>query len=182
MKQIIFTITLLFVFISAYAQQKENIAESKNNSISLGPMGDIFIAQYGRKITAKDEFIIGASYTNPDILKMIEYPGTEQIYTLELGYRRYLWRNLNVEIQLDPQYFQCVDLVENKEYNGFGLTPEVRFGYRFDFNVAQIPFFINLQWFAGYHLINPKPQSFQDIDGGSFYVSPIPMFFLGFKF
>lgn len=165
------------------AQQNDTIKKLDIvNSISIGPMGDIFIVQYGRKISETNELIVGVSYTNPAILNVIQYPGTEQIFTLELGYRRYLWRNLHAEIQIDPQFFNCKDSIENKTYNGFGLTPEIRFGYRFDFKIKKLPLFLNLQWFAGYHIINPKPKSFQDVDGGSFYISPIPMFFLGIRF
>ncbi|MCK9558957.1 MAG: hypothetical protein PHC43_04975 [Candidatus Marinimicrobia bacterium] len=165
------------------AQQKDTIKKiDKVNAIAIGPMGDIFIVQYGRKISKTNELIVGASYTNPEILNVIKYPGTEQILTLELGYRKYLWRNLHAEIQIDPQYFNCKDTIENKTYNGFGLTPEIRLGYRFDFKIKKLPLFINLQWFAGYHLINPKPERFKKVDGGSLYISPIPMFFIGLKF
>ena len=175
---------LLVVNIQIVSAQPRDVDrnEDKLNSINIGPMGDIFILQYSRLFSEKNEFVVGASYTNPAILNIIQYPGTAQIYTLELGYRRYLWRNLHAEFQLDPQYFFCTDTLENKDYNGFGLTPEIRLGYRFDFRIARIPFHLNIQWFAGYHIINPKPKSFQEVDGGSFYISPIPMLFLGVKF
>jgi hypothetical protein len=82
-------------------------------------------------------------------------------------------------MQIDPQYFLCYEEVERKDYNDFGLTAEMRFGYKFDFKSE---FFINLQFFGGYHIINPKPDSFKEVDGSSLYLSPIPMFFLGYKF
>lgn len=167
--------------LSAQVNDSVNKAELKN-FVDVGPMGDIFIVQYGRALSESAEFVVGASYTNPAVLGVIKYPGTEEIYTLELGYRRYLWKNLHGELQLDPQYFICVDTTENKSYKGFGLTTEIRLGYRFDFNIKEVPFFVNLQWFAGYHIVNPKPESFQEVDGGSFYISPIPMFFLGARF
>jgi hypothetical protein len=184
LKIILTLICLIFLNIqNLSAQLNDSIAKFDNvNTINIGPMGDIFIIQYGRKISETNELIVGASYTNPEILNVIQYPGTEQIFTLELGYRIFLWRQLHAEIQIDPQYFYCKDTVENKTYNGFGLTPEIRFGYRFDFTIKKLPLFINLQWFAGYHLINPKPESFKELDGGSHYISPIPMFFLGIKF
>ena len=40
----------------------------KTNSIALGPMGDIFILQYGHLFKSNNEFIAGVSYTNPGIL------------------------------------------------------------------------------------------------------------------
>lgn len=177
MKRFYISALLFMLCFNLFAQNNDF-----GNSINIGPMGDIYIIQYGKKICDKNELILGASYTNPAILNVIQYPGKEQIYTMELGFRHYFWKNLHAEIQLDPQYFLCKDTIENKDYNGFGLTPEIRFGYRFDFKIAKIPFHLNIQWFAGYHIINPKPKSFQDVDGGSFYISPIPMFFLGVKF
>jgi len=184
MKNTILLLSVIIISLSNIDAQnnRNNQIDSVSNSINIGPMGDIFILQYGKKISDKDVLIFGVSYTNPAILNVIQYPGTEQIYTLELGYRRYIWRGLHAEFQLDPQYFLCTDTVENKDYNGFGLTPELRFGYRFDFRIAKVPFHFNIQWFAGYHIINPKPKSFQVVDGGSFYFSPIPMFFFGIKF
>ncbi len=179
----ILVILFIFCVASVFAQPNDSLQiNNLKRTIGIGPMGDIFIIQFGQKISIKDELIIGASYTNPVIINVIQYPGTEQIFTLELAYRRYLWKNLHLELQFDPQYFNCRDTVESKTYNGFGLTPEIRFGYRFDFKIKRIPLSFNLQWFAGYHLINPKPKSFQEVDGGSFYISPIPMFFFGYRF
>ena len=182
MKSILLILFILFGT-AAFTQKIDSLQiRTLKKAIGIGPMGDIFIIQFGQKISMKDELIIGASYTNPAILNVIQYPGTEEIFTLELGYRRYFWKNLHFELQFDPQYFNCRDTSENKTYKRFGLTPEIRFGYRFDFKIKTIPLFFNLQWFAGYHIINPKPKSFQDVDGGSFYISPIPMFFLGYRF
>lgn len=179
-------ILIVLILLNAHitgAQSTESVPISdQKNLLALGPMGDIFIFQYSRNLATNAEFVTGVSYTNPAILNVIRYPGTEQIFTIELGYRKYLWRNLHVEIQIDPQYFDCTDTVEHKAYRGLGLTPELRLGYRFDFRLFHRPLFFNLQWFAGYHLINPKPKSFRDVDGGSGYLSPVPMFFLGIKF
>lgn len=133
-------IFLLFNIPNLNAQRHNSIKKlDKVNSIYFDTMGDIFIIQYGRKNSDTNELIIGLSYTNPKILNIIQYPGTEQIFTLELGYRLFLWKNLHAEIQIDPQYFNCKDTSAQKPYNGFGLTPEIRFGYRFDFTLRQIP-------------------------------------------
>ncbi len=181
---LIFTIIFNFSLCIVNAQQNDSLVIPKQfkHSFDIGPMGDIFILQYGYTFSRNNEIIVGLSYTNPSVLKAIKYPGYEEILTLELGYRRYLWKHLHAEIQLDPQYFKCQDTIANKIYHGFGITTEIRFGYRFDFEIAQIPFFLNLQLFSGFHIINPKPKSFQNIDKGSMYISPIPMFFLGYKF
>ena len=184
-------VPLLFLrFSYLYGQQNDSITTKKEykNSIDIGPDGEIYFIHYGRKLTAKDEIVIGSSYFNPSILNMIQYPGTLRSYTLELGCRKYLWRNIHLELQMDPQYVTCKDTVAQESYNGFGLVSEIRFGYRFDLNILKVPFFINIQWFAGYQLINVKPQSFRKVDakgwgmGESYYISPIPMFLLGIRF
>ncbi|MFC2090352.1 hypothetical protein ACFLT1_06205 [Bacteroidota bacterium] len=161
--------------------ESTTIKEYKN-SIEIGPMGDIYMLQYGHKLTPKDEIVLGGGYLNTAILDLIKYPGINKVFFLEAGYRRYLWRNLNAEFQIMPNYTSCNDTIEQKIYNGIGFTTEIRLGYRFEFNIKEMPFLIHLQWFAGYMIINPKPQSFVDVDGGSFYISPIPIILLGFRF
>lgn len=166
-----------------YGQSVDNNSfNNYRNSIEIGPMGDIYMLQFTRKITSKDEIVLGGGYLNTSILDLIKYPGINKVSFVETGYRRYLWRNLNAEFQLMPSYVNCNDTIEQKITKGFGLTTELRLGYRFEFDIKEIPFLIHLQWFAGYMLINPKPQSFIDVDGGSFYISPIPVILLGFKF
>lgn len=72
-----------------------SLADGFLNSIDTGSDGDIYFIHYCRKLTRKNELNIGFSYYNPSILNMIEYPGIMQSYTLEFGFRRYLWRNLS---------------------------------------------------------------------------------------
>jgi hypothetical protein len=152
------------------------------NSIEIGPMGDIYMLQYARRVSSYDEIVIGGGYLNTAILDLIKYPGINKVSFLETGYRRYVWRNLNAEFQIMPTYAMCSDTVEQKTYQGFGLNTEIRLGYRFEFHLRNIPFLINFQWFAGYSIINPKPESFIEVDGGHFYFSPIPIILLGFQF
>ena len=152
------------------------------NSLEIGPDYDIYFIQFCRKFSSRDEIVLGVSYLNSSIGNLLGYPGNEKLYALEFGYRRYLWRNLHMEFQILPQYVTCKDTIVQKSYNGFGLASEIRLGYLFNFNIFDIPFYINFQWFCGYYLCNPKPQSFIEVDGGAFYISPVPMFLLGTKF
>ena len=165
-------------------QQTDNVANGGKyrNSLEIGPDYDIYFIQFCRKFSSRDEIVLGVSYLNSSIGNLLGYPGDEQLYALELGYRRYLWRNLHLEFQILPQYVTCNDTIVQKSYNGFGLASEIRLGYLFNFNISEVPFYINFQWFCGYYLCNPKPQSFIEVDGGSFYISPIPMFLVGIRF
>lgn len=165
-------------------QQADKAADDNANrySLEIGPDYDIYFIQFCRKISSRDEIVLGVSYLNSSIGNLLGYPGDEQLYALELGYRRYLWRNLHVEFQILPQYVTCNDTIAQKSYSGFGLASEIRFGYLFNFNIFDVPFYINFQWFCGYYLCNPKPQSFIEVDGGSFYISPVPMFLAGIRF
>lgn len=165
-------------------QQTDKVANDGEyrNSLEIGPDYDIYFIQFCRKFSSRDEIILGGCYLNSSIGNILGYPGDEQLYALELGYRRYLWRNLHLELQVLPQYVTCNDTIAQKSSNGFGLASEIRLGYLFDFNIFDIPFYINFQWFCGYYLYNPKPQSFIEVDGGPFYISPIPMFLVGIRF
>lgn len=176
-------LTFSLNFHQSYGQSDDSKSINNHiNSIEIGPMGDIYMLQYARKISSKSEIVTGGGYLNTAILDLIKYPGINKVGYIEAGYRRYLWKNLNAEFQFMPSYVSCNDTIEQKITKGFGLTTELRMGYRFEFNIRDIPLFIHLQWFAGYMIINPKPQSFIDVDGGSFYISPIPIILLGFKF
>ena len=165
-------------------QQTNRVAKNNEyrNSLEIGPDYDIYFIQFCRKFSSRDESILGVSYLNSSIGNLLGYPGDEQLYALELGYRKYLWRNLHLEFQILPQYVTCYDNIIQKSYNEFGLASEIRLGYLFNFDIFDIPFYINLQWFCGYYLYNPKPQSFIEVDEGSSYISPVPMFLIGIKF
>ncbi|MFC2129374.1 hypothetical protein ACFLQX_01195 [Bacteroidota bacterium] len=178
---LILTFSLNIQLVYGQSVHKESINDHRN-SIEIGPMGDIYMLQYVRRITPYDEIVVGGGYLNTAILDLIKYPGINKVAFLETGYRRYLWRNLNAEFQLMPSYVNCNDTIAQTITKGFALSTELRLGYRFEFSIKEIPFLIHLQWFAGYMIINPKPESFIDVDGGSFYISPIPIILLGFKF
>lgn len=170
------------LFVNAQENEQVETITTPKRSIELGPMGDIYMLQFTQTLKPRNELVLGVGYLNTAILSLIEYPGINQIYFGEVGYRHFLWRNLNIEAQLLPQYAHCNDTISNKVTQGFGLTGEIRMGYRFEFNIGKLPSFVHLQWFMGYPFINPRPQSFIDVDGGEFYISPIPMFFWGVKF
>ncbi len=159
------------------------------SALEIGPDIDIFFLQYNRKISAVDELVFGIAYQNSEITRMIAYPGSQQLFSLEAAYRRFIWEGFHVEGLILPQYLSCYENVNGKYTHGFGLVVELRLGYQFNFVSWEVPWYLSLQLFAGYRLINPKPQSFIHVDMGSFsadngkfYTAPVPMFLFGFRF
>jgi len=53
-------------------------------------------------------------------------------YTLLLGYRHYLWRNLHVELELWPSWNRLHSSVTGSHYPGWELWAEPKVGYKFD--------------------------------------------------
>ena len=156
-------------------------AAEYRHSIDFSPMSPLFriyALQYNYHLSAKDELIFGAAYTNIrwDI-------GSTNAASLILGYRRFIWGNLHLEYQLWPDYDWYYDKTQDKYYPGFDLWNEFRLGYRFDFTLFDQPWYINIQWPFGFGLYaQNKPESFkQQEEEEPFFYFP-PMFFVGFKF
>jgi len=174
-------IAAMIACIAGLVSYAETVSDAvpATRSVEFGPDGDIFFVQYGRALSPSDEIVFGAVYLDSTLLDLLDYPGEERLVALEAGYRRYLLAHLHVEVDILPQYVAYRDDTTESDGGRFGLAGEVRVGYRFDFRLFNAPLFLRLQWFAGYYLANPKPESFIAVDGGSFYTSFVPMFLLG---
>jgi hypothetical protein len=144
-KALCFYFLLIFNFLVICAQ-KDNIdtvyLKSKKNSVDLCPVSpliDIYGVHYNRKITPKDELIIGLAYMNIKV----KYEGLKIGEThspgLIVGYRRYVWKNLHVEYQLWPCYDKYYETAEQKYYKSFDIWNEFRVGYQFDFKIMNKP-------------------------------------------
>jgi|AntAceMinimDraft_9_1070365.scaffolds.fasta_scaffold54057_2 hypothetical protein len=166
---------------------EDSLAENKlhRNAIELCPFVEVNILQYNRTISANDQLIFGFIYYNPSVMNAFEYPGDMKSFSVEIGYRRFLWKNLNFEFDVVPSYVSCYEANEEKTYNGLNLVSELRIGYQFDFSILKNSFFINFQFFGGYYFLDSRPQSFVDIDKANklypFYVSPVPIIFFGMR-
>ncbi len=155
------------------------------NSIDFCPMSPLFkiyAVHYCYKISPKNEIIIGPYYAN------IHYEniGNTNAPGFITGFRHYFWKNLHLDYQLMPQWDRFYEKNENKRYPlGFDLWNEFRLGYSWNFNVATVPAFINVQWpfgFALYSDENGKPESFKKrAKEDPFFYFP-PMFFVGIRF
>ncbi len=194
MKPYNFRLILLTVLLCAIcpgglvSQEAESTvpAERGKNSIEIFPVFEINMLQYGRRLSPRDELVFGILYYNPSVMNAFKYPGTQQVFAVEAGYRRYLWKGLNLEWQLYPTYSICEDRTTDTVIAGFGLATELRLGYKWKFELFELPLYINMQFFATYHLLNSRPQNFvdRDIEAGTYplALSPIPMIFLGMDF
>lgn len=144
----------------------------------LSPLFNIYGVYYGHHLAARDELILGAAYMN------IHFDfGHTNSPALIVGYRRYLWKTLHLEYQLWPSSDKFYEKNEDNYYKSFDLWNEFRLGYRFDFTVANRPFYINFQWPFGFGLYaSNKPESFKDFEKDNRFFYFPPMFFLGIKF
>jgi hypothetical protein len=138
----------------------------------------IYALQYNYHFAAQNELILGLAYTN------IQFDfGSTHAAAIILGYRRYVWKNLHLEYQLWPDYDRFYEENEAKYYSGFDLWNEFRLGYQLDFNIFQLPCFINFQWPFGFGLYaENKPESFTEHEEENRFFYFPPMFFLGVRF
>ena len=104
------------------------------------PLHQIYMAQFGYKIVPKSEFLIGPCFQNWK--DEVEAKGRAHAYTLLLGYRQYIWKNLHGEIELFPAYNSFRSSVNNKVYNGFELWVEYMIGWKLNFKIKNIPLYI----------------------------------------
>lgn len=155
------------------------------NALDLCPMSPLFkiyAIDYTYKITPRSEIIAGLYYAN------IHYKdiGNTNAPGFIVGYRQFIWKSLHIDYQLVPQWDHFYEKNENRHYpQGFDLWNEFRLGYSWDFQVGNIPAYINVQWpfgFALYSDDNAKPESFkQHVKDNPFFYFP-PMFFVGIRF
>lgn len=157
------------------------IPEELDESVDFSPLSpflNIYGVHYIRSLTEKDELIFGLSY-----MKIPYDCGHTNSPALIFGYRRYIWKNLHLEYELWPCYDEFYEKYEDKYYKSFDIWNEFRIGYRLDFQVAEKPFYLNLQWPFGFGLYaSNKPDSFlaEEKEEPFFYFPP--MFFVGMRF
>ena len=148
----------------------------------MSPLFKIYAIHYTYRITPRSEIIVGPYYAN------IHYQdiGNTDAPGFIVGYRQYLWKALHVDYQLMPQWDHFYDSMTGKRYQtGFDLWNEFRLGYSWEFGVAGVPSFINVQWPLGFALYSDgsaKPESFKRHarENPLFYFPP--MVFVGVRF
>ncbi len=139
------------------------------NSIALRPIDlffSIYVAQYERQLTTADEIIVGAyDLRGTTALFGPPYPGTYELYSPLIGYRRYLWRGLHVEGVLLPGYAVYHDTTESSTRHSIELWSEVHAGYRFELALGAAALFVTPQILAGFCFYKSnEPSSFRSVD------------------
>jgi hypothetical protein len=165
-----------------HAQELAGGQPAERSAVEFSPVSPfirIYAAQYARRLTANDEFIIGGGYAN------IKYDdGQSHAPTFIIGYRRFIWKKAHAEYQLWPSYNWYWEQNEEKYYEGAELWNEFRFGYTFDFKIGRAPWFVNAQYLVGWGLYgdDSKPQSWKDQVAREGEVFAAPMIFMGWRF
>jgi hypothetical protein len=141
-------------------------------------IGHIYSAQYFYGLNPKNYLVLGLGYQN------IKYDfGTTHAPCLNLGYRRYLWKNLYAEYTLWPAYNWFYEKKEKKYYNGLELWGEGRIGYDINFTISKTRFFITPQFCIGKGIIRGnKPESFKEYYKTEEKIFMKPNIAVGFKF
>ena len=117
------------------------------------PMIDIspvmaLIGFYGFRTTLpvsdRGRFIAGYMYQNfkNDL-------GRSHSHALLIGYQHYIWRGLEVELELWPGYNNWHSSIDDEWYPGPELWAEARVGYRLDLETAGIDWYLLPQLLAG---------------------------------
>lgn len=63
-------------------------------------------------------------------------------HSLLLGYRQFIWKGINLELQAWPTYDRFQSYVDGRVYPGVELWCEAYIGYRFDFVARHTTFYI----------------------------------------
>ena len=123
---------------------------------------EVYSLQYSYRITPRLSLVTGLAYVNVYVHdQQGNTIGKMNSPTLPVGMRVYIWRNFHIEYQLWPAYNFYYDRVGERYYNSFDLYNELRAGYRFDFTIANMPLFSNLQYVLGFGLYpGNKPENF----------------------
>lgn len=173
-------VVLLALALAPTPAHAEEAAPERRHSIDISPLSPfirIYAVQYSYEFSPANELILGPAYMN------IRYAfGETNAPALILGYRRYLWRNLHVEYQVWPIVDWFWEANEKKTYFSYDLWNEARVGYRFDFELAGLDAFVNLQWALGFGLYaGNKPESFLALRRES-PIFTAPLIFCGLRF
>jgi hypothetical protein len=183
---------IIFIFLS-YSQ--ENSSNDKNesiiyeHSIAIKPIDlfvDIYAFQYEKQFDEKNELILGAYYLLSNGNNA--YPGTFELITPMIGYRRYLWEELHIEYILMPGCALYKNNTANIQSFSFEIWNEFHIGYRFQFSLFKIPLFITPQALIGFNLYRGnQPLSFRiiDEDPNNFFPNILYLFpniNMGFRF
>ena len=171
---------LLFLLTASVALASEGRREYEHaiDLCPVMPLVGIWGLQYSYSLTDKDRLMFGFAYMN------IKYDssGRSHAPTLITGYKRFFWKGLHLEYELMPSYNWYYEKYERKYYGGPELWNEFRPGCSIDFKLADVPFYLDLQYAIGFALYGGnKPESFKrQVKKEPVFQSSL--FFIGWRF
>lgn len=180
MRILLAVITLFMISTGTLFSVSENKIRYRHSVdlFPLAPLIDIYGAHYLYRVSKRSALITGLAY-----MQLEKDSGTTHSPAIITGYRFYIWKNLHMEYELWFCYDRFYEKNEQKNYRGFDLWNEFRIGYRFDFAISGVPFYVNIQWPFGFGLYSSnKPQSFLDEVAADPFFYQIPMLFVGMRF
>ena len=88
----------------------------------IDPFFGIYFLRYSYQLTPQDELVAGFYYLyGTTALLGQPYPGSYQLYTPQIGYKRFLWEGLYAEYLLLPGFASYHDTNVNVTYSGFEI-------------------------------------------------------------
>jgi hypothetical protein len=167
---IIALICCLFCTIKIQAQEKKN-----NWSISTSltyPIVNIYVLHFNYQPTARHEFTVGPCFQN-----FRHESFTTNAITLLLGYRHFVWKGLNMDVELYPAYNSIYSHIDKSYYPGWELWSEIKMGYRFP--LASDKFYIQPSPGIGFGIFrtNRPPRFGEEIETPIF----VPQIIMGMK-
>jgi hypothetical protein len=148
--------------------------------------------EYGHRIDLKDAFIVaidfgssGSTVHFPDFWNTIPYPGHTDNISVVLGYRRYIWEGLHIELDLlsgANSYYDTDNSFLSRGWSGLGA--EIRIGYELDFDIFKIPLLLTIQAQLTTEIINGlyEPENFKNIGSQTSPILFFPACQFGFRF
>lgn len=91
------------------------------------PIVRIYMVKAGYRTSERSELEFGVGFQNWRN-EDVDPAGQSNAWSVILSYRRYLWRNLAVEVELWPAYNHFESFVDGRTYKGLELWIEYRAG------------------------------------------------------
>jgi hypothetical protein len=89
------------------------------------PIVRIYQIHLGYRVDDRHEVFFGPAYQNFESGRI-----TSHAYTFLLGCRYYLWKGLNLEVELWPAYNSMYSSLTDSRYPGVELWGEIKIGYK----------------------------------------------------
>ncbi|MFA4922244.1 MAG: hypothetical protein WC611_08955 [Candidatus Neomarinimicrobiota bacterium] len=172
MKHLFVILSSIFLLNELIAQENETSKWAIETSLTF-PIVQIYQFHFAYRFNEKSEFLVGPCFQNFD-----KETFSVNAYTLLLGYRYYIWRNLHLENELYPAYNKIYSTLDQKYYDGFEAWNEIRLGYHVFLinNKLYIEFAPGIGF--GIFRQNKPPNFDKEMDAITF----VPQINLGFKF